>query len=179
MEQKAPRTNVMSQLAGLRRYALSLSRHDADAEDLVHDTLLQAYESRRSFRPDGNLQAWLMGILHNRFIDRKRSAAAMARRDEAAARLQPTFAAPQQEDSVRLAQVHRAFLALPEEQRAALHLVAIEELSYQEAAAVLGVPIGTVMSRISRARERLRALEAAPQGDVVPFRIVGGLDDAS
>ncbi|WP_248306970.1 sigma-70 family RNA polymerase sigma factor [Devosia sp. 1635] len=168
----------MSQLAGLRRYALSLTRHEADAEDLVHDTLLQAHQSRRSFRPDGNLQAWLMGILHNRFIDRKRSAAAAARRDEAAGRLQPTFAAPQQEDSVRLAQVRRAFLELPEEQRSVLHLVAIEELSYQETADVLGVPIGTVMSRVARARERLREIEASPKKGAVAFKIVGGRDDA-
>lgn len=174
MPQRAPRTNVISQLAGLRRYALSLTRHEADAEDLVHDTLLQAHESRRSFRPDGNLQAWLMGILHNRFIDRKRSAAAMARRDEAAARLQPTFAAPQQDDSVRLAQVRRAFLELPEEQRAVMHLIAIEDLSYQETAEILGVPIGTVMSRVARARERLREIEATPRGNLVPFKIVGG-----
>lgn len=164
----------MSQLAGLRRYALSLTRHEADAEDLVHDTLLQAHESRRSFRPDGNLQAWLMGILHNRFIDRKRSSIAMARRDASAAQLRPTFAAPPQDDSVRLAQVRRAFLELPEEQRAVMHLVAIEELSYQETADVLGVPIGTVMSRVARARERLRKIESKPTGELVPFKIIGG-----
>lgn len=174
MPHRPPRTNVMSQLAGLRRYALSLTRHEADAEDLVHDTLLQAHESRRSFRPDGNLQAWLMGILHNRFIDRKRSSAAMARRDAAAAELQPTFAPPPQDDSLRLSQVRRAFLQLPEEQRSVLHLIAIEELSYQETAAVLRVPIGTVMSRLARARERLREIESMPRRDRVPFKIVGG-----
>lgn len=174
MPNRPPRTNVMSQLAGLRRYALSLTRHEADAEDLVHDTLLQAHESRRSFRPDGNLQAWLMGILHNRFIDRKRSSAAMARRDASAAQLQPTFAAPPQDDSLRLSQVRRAFLELPEEQREVLHLVAIEELSYQQTADVLGVPIGTVMSRVARARERLREIESKPTGDIVPFKSVGG-----
>jgi RNA polymerase sigma-70 factor (ECF subfamily) len=168
------RTDVLSQLAGLRRYALSLTRHEADAEDLVHDALVEAHESRRSFRPDGNLQSWLMGILHNRFIDGKRSAAAMTRRDEAAARLQPTHAPPQQDDSVRLSQVRRAFLELPEEQRAVMHLVAIEELSYQEVAAVLGVPIGTVMSRIARARDRLRQIEDSPHGKIIHFKSVGG-----
>ncbi|MHA6692700.1 sigma-70 family RNA polymerase sigma factor [Devosia sp. A449] len=170
------RIDVRSQLAGLRRYALSLTRNEADAEDLVHDALLDAHESRRSFRPDGNLQAWLIGILHNRFIDRKRSAAAMTRRDEAASQLQPTYAPAPQDDSVRLSQVRRAFLELPEEQRAVLHLVAIEELSYQEVAEVLGVPIGTVMSRIARARDRLREIEAAPGGKLIPFRSVGGHD---
>lgn len=55
-----------------------------------------------------------------------------------------------------------------------LHLVAIEELSYQETADVLGVPIGTVMSRVARARERLREIESTPRGDIVPFKIVGG-----
>lgn len=168
------RTDVMSQLAGLRRYALSLTRHEADAEDLVHDALVEAHESRRSFRPDGNLQSWLMAILHNRFIDGKRSNAAMTRRDEAAARLQPPHAPAPQDDAVRLAQVRRAFLELPEEQRAVMHLVAIEELSYQETATVLGVPVGTVMSRIARARDRLREIEDAPAGKIIPFKNVGG-----
>lgn len=174
MVQRRPRTDVISQLPGLRRYALSLTRHEADAEDLVHDTLLQAHQSRRSFRPDGNLQAWLMGILHNRFIDRKRATSAMARRDEAAARLQPTYVAPPQDESVRLEQVRRAFLELPEEQRSVLHLVAIEDLSYQETADVLGIPIGTVMSRVARARERLREIEDLPRSDLVPLKLVRG-----
>ena len=168
------RTDVISQLAGLRRYALSLTRHEADAEDLVHDALVQAHESQRSFRSDGNLQSWLMAILHNRFIDGKRSSVAMTRRNEAAARLQPSHAPAPQDDSIRLSQVRRAFLELPEEQRAVMHLVAIEELSYQEVATLLGVPIGTVMSRIARARDRLREIEDAPAGQIIPFKSLGG-----
>src|SRR3954454_24654349 len=70
-----------------------------------------------------------------------------------------TVAPADQESSVRLQQVRQAFLNLPEEQRAALHLVAIEGLSYQEAAGALGIPLGTLMSRIGRARAALRAFE--------------------
>ena len=79
---------------------------------------------------------------------------------------------------MRLTQLRNAFFALPEEQREALHLVAIEELSYQEAAETLGIPVGTLMSRVARARQRLRAFEqsgsAAP---VTHLRIVGGTGD--
>ncbi|PTE18887.1 RNA polymerase subunit sigma, partial [Cereibacter changlensis JA139] len=80
-----------------------------------------------------------------------------------------------QEDVVRLAQIRAAFFRLPEDQRAALHLVAIEGLSYPEAAKVLGVPQGTLMSRLARARAALRAFEdGAPH-----LKLVGGRDDAA
>ncbi|MNL73085.1 ECF RNA polymerase sigma factor SigC [compost metagenome] len=79
---------------------------------------------------------------------------------------------------MRLAQVRAAFMDLPEEQREALHLVAIEELSYQEAAAVLGVPVGTLMSRISRARARLRSIEdAEPANRYGHLKLIGGKRD--
>jgi RNA polymerase sigma-70 factor (ECF subfamily) len=74
-------------------------------------------------------------------------------------------------------EVRDAFFSLPEEQRAALHLVAIEGLSYDEAAATLGIPIGTLMSRIGRARATLRSLEAEQPGKAAYLKIVGGRDD--
>ena len=86
--------------------------------------------------------------------------------------------ATNQDHSVRLTQLRNAFFDLPEEQREALHLVAIEELSYQEAAETLGIPQGTLMSRVARARERLRTFERG--GSAAPgthLRIVGGTGD--
>src|SRR5690606_14579259 len=96
--------------------------------------------------------------------------------------------APDQEQAVRLADIRRTFVALPDEQRAALHLVAIEGLSYQEAAAALGIPVGTLMSRLGRGRAALRAIEdrdgtersepaRAPKERPARLRLVGGADD--
>ncbi len=187
--------DVPAQLGVMRRYARALTRDDVEAEDLVHDALVRAYERRGSFDAEraapgnaprgsgprsGALRGWLLSVLHNVFIDRRRSRVAEARREADSLDLAETSAAPAQEHRLRLAQVRDAFMALPEEQRAALHLVAIEGLGYAEAAATLGIPQGTLMSRLSRARATLRAMEEGGAGDVpARLRIVGGTDEPS
>lgn len=181
-----PRFDVIGQLAGLRRYARSLTRDEVDAEDLVHDTLLRAYERRSTFKPGRNIRTWLMSILHNRFVDGMRGRRADAARVAQSALLADESVPAGQDHAVRLAEVRRAFLALPEEQRTALHLVAIEGFTYEEAAHTLGIPTGTLMSRLGRARATLRAKEEmpGPKALTVPaarparLRIVGGTDDA-
>lgn len=163
MDNEKRHFDVIGQLAVLRRYARTLVRNPADAEDMVQDALLRAYEKRFTFRVGSNLRTWLMSVLHNTHIDRRRSQRSRLEREEAAREMAELSAPATQEDMVRLAQIRRAFADLPEEQREALHLVAVEDLSYQEAADVLGIPLGTLMSRISRARARLRALEDGPR----------------
>ncbi len=166
--------DVIGQLASLRRYARSLTRNSGDAEDLVHDALVRAYERRATFRPGSNLRNWLLSIVHNAHVDRLRSSISRRRHegeDGEALGEPPSFPA-QQEHAVRLRQVREAFMTLPEEQREALHLVAIEELSYQEAADTLGIPVGTLMSRVSRARAALRSFEDGRQPN--HLRLVGG-----
>ena len=170
-----PRFDIIGQLGSLRRYARSLTRDSTDAEDLVHDTLVRAYERRATFRSSGNLRAWLLSIVHNTFIDKMRSRKSEAARLEQAGYLAEASTPAPQEHSVRLAQVREAFFSLPQEQRSALHLVAIEGLSYQQAADASGVPLGTLMSRIGRARAALREMEdAAPSKTKNHLRIVGG-----
>jgi RNA polymerase sigma-70 factor (ECF subfamily) len=181
--------DVIAQLAPMRRYARALTRDETQAEDLVHDALVRAYERRSTFRPGANLRNWLLSILHNAFIDTRRRRDAELRREAEAAQLAETSFPAEQESSVYLQQVGRTFFALPDEQRAALHLVAIEGLAYQEAANALGIPLGTLMSRLSRARAALRALEegsrsVAPPPPAPPdrparpnLRVVGGPDD--
>ncbi|UYN98589.1 MAG: sigma-70 family RNA polymerase sigma factor [Devosia sp.] len=164
---KIGKIDVMNELPALRRYALSLTRHPVDAEDLVHDALVRAMERSATYNPAGNLRGWLLSIVHNLHIDRLRSGKSAAARDRDFAAQSPDMLAPTQMDSVRLSQVRQAFDRLPDEQREAMHLVAIEGLSYEEAAAILGVPAGTVMSRISRGRETLRRWESAP-----PLRLI-------
>lgn len=178
----ATRTDVVGLLGPLRRYARSLTRDESQADDLVQDTLVRAYEGRGSFRSGGNLRGWLLSILHNTFIDHRRRHVAEFRRLEQVAFLIDTAAPPEQESRVRLQQVQNAFMSLPDEQRAALHLVAIEGLSYQEAANALNIPVGTLMSRLGRARAVLRGFEAGadreqPSEAKRPsLRVVGGSD---
>ncbi len=178
MNAKTPGFNVIGQLAALRRYALSLVRNPDEAEDLVHDALVKAYERQSTFRTGANVRNWLMSILHNAYIDRLRQRRSLERRHDAAADLAERAMPANQDHSVRLTQLRDAFFGLPEDQRAALHLVAIEELSYQEAADTLKIPVGTLMSRVARARERLRTFEqSGPAATVTHLRIVGGTGD--
>src|SRR5215204_5654936 len=170
------RMDVIAQLAPMRRYARALTRDETQAEDLVHDALVRAYERRSTFRPGANLRNWLLSILHNAFIDARRQREAELRRETEATRLAEITSPSEQESSVHLQQIGRAFLALPDEQRAVLHLVAIEGLPYKEAANALGIPVGTLMSRLGRARAALRAFEetdarsAAPALPALPER---------
>lgn len=174
MDNEKSSFDVIAQLSGLRRYARSLARNSTDAEDLVHDALLRAYERKDTFRTGANLKTWLFTILHNLHIDRRRADAVRKRQSQTYAD-EPAYPAGQ-EDAIRLQQVRRAFMNLPDDQREALHLVAVEDLSYQQAADALGIPVGTLMSRLSRARARLRSFE---EDDRRPahLRLVGGQDD--
>ncbi|RWK54347.1 MAG: sigma-70 family RNA polymerase sigma factor [Mesorhizobium sp.] len=170
-----PRFDIIGQLGSLRRYARSLTRDSAEAEDLVHDALVRAYERRGTFRSGGNLRAWLLSIVHNAFIDGLRSRRSEAARVEQAGYLTDASMQAPQEHSVRLAQVREAFFKLPDEQRSALHLVAIEGLTYSQAAEASGVPLGTLMSRIGRARAALREMEdKLPAHAKSHLKIVGG-----
>ncbi|WP_142585101.1 sigma-70 family RNA polymerase sigma factor [Methylobacterium symbioticum] len=153
------RPEIVDLLVPLRRYARSLTRDTLRADDLVHDTLVRALESQGSLRPNTNLRTWMMTVLHNVFIDDQRRKQVEARHADVLVQMNEELVPPAQEGQVRLAQIRQAFGTLPEEQRAALHLVTIEGMAYADAAAVLGIPIGTLMSRLGRGRAALRAFE--------------------
>jgi RNA polymerase sigma-70 factor, ECF subfamily len=148
---------IEAQIPGLRRFATSLLRGDRErADDLVQDTLERALSRWHLRRAGGNLRGWLYAILYNRFLsDQQR----LRRRGPHGALSEDSEipgVAGGQDSALEHRDLLRAFSTLPEEQRSVLLLIAVEDLSYEEAAQVLGVPIGTVMSRLSRARERLR-----------------------
>lgn len=156
--------DVVAQLPALLRYARALVHDPAEAEELVHETLLRAYERRDSYDTRRSLRPWLFSLLHNLFVDSYRR----RQMDERAVDvlMSSRAAAPSPADAdtrVQLARIHQAFTRLPDAQRAALHLVAVEGLSYQEAADALGIPVGTLMSRLSRARTALREMDAGEQ----------------
>lgn len=171
--------DVVAHLVPMRRYARSLTRHAEDAEDLLQTALLRAYDRRGTYRPEQNLRTWLLVVLHSTFVDGWRRRAAEQARIQALGEAAAPHAEPAQDHALQLRQVYDAYLTLPEEQRAAFHLVALEGLSYQQAADVLGIPIGTVMSRLGRARDMLRRLDM-PEGAASPrpsLRVVGGSHD--
>jgi RNA polymerase sigma-70 factor (ECF subfamily) len=148
---------IEAQIPGLRRFACALSRGDRDAaDDLVQDTLVRALSHWDLRRNQANLKGWLYTILYHRFLSNKDR----MRRRGPHAELTDEPELPGVDGGQHSVLEHRdllrAFAALPAEQRAVLLLVGVEDISYQDAARVLGVPIGTVMSRLSRGRERLR-----------------------
>lgn len=171
--------DVTAHLGPMGRYARALTRHAEDAEDLVHTALVRAYERRAAFRRGENLRTWLFAILHNSFIDGWRHRRAEDARIAVVGSLAAPHAEAGQEHALHLREIFQAYLSLPEPQRAAFHLVALEGLSYAEAAEILAVPAGTVMSRLSRAREMLRQLEAGGEQPVrhPQLRVVGGSHD--
>lgn len=148
-------------IPGLRRFAQALLRGDRErADDLVQDTLERALLNWRLRRVEGEPRGWLYTILYNRFLsdrERRKRRRAYHALSEIVEDEMPGVEGGQH-SALEYRDFLRAFATLPEEQRSILLLIAVEDLSYQQAARVLGVPIGTVMSRLSRGRERLRRL---------------------
>lgn len=150
------RGQIVALLPRLRRFARAITRDVHDADDLVQISIERALTRYEQWRPESRFESWMFGIMRNAWIDEVRS---RGRRER-------IFAAPEagenvadgaSEAQVRLLAVQKALASLPDEQRLAVALVLIEGLSYKEAADVLGVPIGTVTSRLARGREALQA----------------------
>ncbi|HZA66471.1 MAG TPA: sigma-70 family RNA polymerase sigma factor [Geminicoccaceae bacterium] len=152
---------IEGEIPRLRRYARYLRREPDYADDLVQECLVRAIAKIDTWQPGTNLRAWLFVILRNCHINEVRREQRIDPLDDAPAD-EPTLVTPgNQEASVALSEVRKAYLGLSEQHREVLLLVAIEGLQYEEAAAILDVPLGTVRSRLSRARQALReALEA-------------------
>lgn len=144
------------QIPGLRRYAWALLRNGAAADDLVQDTLERAISRWSSRRRESDVKAWLFTIQHNLFLDRQRQQRRRGLEVGTEALAGIAASDGSHEDRTGLHDILTALDALPEEQQAVLLLVGVEDLSYEEAAKALAIPIGTVMSRLSRARERVR-----------------------
>jgi RNA polymerase sigma-70 factor (ECF subfamily) len=154
---------ALAWLDGLYGVGLRLTRNPADAEDLVQDTYLKAFRAREQFEPGTNLKAWLFTILHNTFLNRRRRGAkepVAVESDEIERMAADLPGTPQTPEQILLrdtldADLQAALDALPDAFRQAVWLRDVEEFSYAEIATMLGVPIGTVMSRISRGRRLL------------------------
>ena len=167
---------ALSHIDSLYGMALRLTRRAADAEDLVQDTYLKAFRSAHQFEAGTNLKAWLFTILHNTFRNNRRHDGRSpvdvdSEAVERAANEGPADQSPEQLLTRRSldADLQAALDALPDAFRQAVWLRDVEELSYAEIARVLDVPIGTVMSRISRGRRALSdGLQARRTGTAAP-----------
>jgi RNA polymerase sigma-70 factor, ECF subfamily len=138
----------------LRRYARALAGDRAAADDLVQDTLERALAKLHLYRRGTDLRAWLFTVMHNVYVNQLRAARPGAQLDEE----MPELSQPSREsEGLELRDLDRAIRSLPPEQREVLLLVVLEDMSYEQTAGTLGIPIGTVMSRLARAREKLRA----------------------
>ncbi|MDT7754165.1 MAG: hypothetical protein QOH27_63 [Mycobacterium sp.] len=156
-------TEAVPLFDALHRRARRLTYCEADAEDLLQDTVLHAYQGFGSFREGTNLNAWLFRILHNRWVSRhrhreRRPAEVPLEITDGAPRVPPTGCSAEVEvlDVVPNDDVKVAFAALPDGVRVAMYYVEVEGYTYAETAALMNVPMGTVMSRVSRGRQRLR-----------------------
>lgn len=144
-------------LPRLRRFARTVTRHREDADDLVQVAVERALRRLEQFEPGTRLDSWMFRIMQNAWIDEVR---ARSRRDEVPAdeTLDETAGADETGRHVARLAVQAAMARLPEEQRVAVGLVLVEGLPYKEAAQVLGIPIGTLTSRLARGREALQAV---------------------
>jgi RNA polymerase sigma-70 factor (ECF subfamily) len=157
-------------LGVLRRYALVLTRDADAAEDLVQEALLRAVGAAHTWQPGRPVRPWLLSILHNVHVSRRRRRQVEAACAGELAWATPDATPPAQPARVQLGRTMQALLTLPDEQREVLVLVALDGLAYKEAAELLGIPVGTLMSRLGRAREALRAAtgEGRQPGDEQP-----------
>jgi RNA polymerase sigma factor (sigma-70 family) len=150
---------VQELIPRLRRYARALTGERGAADDLVQDTLERAWSKLHLWRHGSDLRAWLFTIMHNVHVNQVRSRAASSTvpldDDAAEAPVRPT-----QSDMLEVRDIDAALRRLPLEQRQVVLLIALERMSYDETAKTLAIPIGTVMSRLARARERLRVMLA-------------------
>ncbi len=158
-----PHPELVAAIPRLRRYARVLAGDPTRADDLVQDTLTRAWDKRRLWQAGTDLRAWLFTIMHNVYVNQL----ALARREagnvslDAEGEYGAAWQVPvrgNQEERVELIEMAALMGRLPAEQREVLLLAAVEELRYEEIAAVLSIPVGTVMSRLSRARDKLRRM---------------------
>ena len=148
------RSEIAAHIPRLRRYARALTGDSHRADDLVQDTLERALAKFHLWRRGSDLRAWMFAIMHNVFVNQVKARRELALDEADAAGLQDM----PRSDPMEMRDLDAALRRLPAEQREVLLLVGLEQLSYAETSQALGVPLGTVMSRLSRGRERLRAL---------------------
>ena len=156
-----PQQDLVAAIPRLRRYARVLTGNPTRADDLVQDTLMRAWDKRRLWRAGSDLRAWLFTIMHNLYVNQL----ALARREAGTVSLDAEDASGavlqvgqkgNQQERVEVRELVHLMERLPVAQREVLALAALEDMRYEEIAVALAIPVGTVMSRLCRARETLQ-----------------------
>lgn len=158
---------MVAEIPPLRMYAKALVGDPTQADDLVQDCLERAWSRSHLFRSEGNMRVWLFAILHNLYVSAVRRQSRQPVRIPLTDQVESRSLRSAQEGRLEIADLERALAGLPVDQRAAVLLVGLEDMTYEEAAGVLDIPVGTLMSRLHRGRKQLRARMA---GDV-PARL--------
>ncbi|MCR4267936.1 sigma-70 family RNA polymerase sigma factor [Nitratireductor sp. ZSWI3] len=153
---EAKRSAILAEIPGLRRYARALLRDADEADDLVQDCLERAFSRIDAWKTDTSPRRWLFTLMHHLFIDGVRARKRRMETPQAGPVIETQFAAPPQNGFLDLRDVLDALQEIGAERRAAILLVGVEGMSYAEAAGVLGIPTGTLMSRVARGRQELR-----------------------
>lgn len=167
------REAILEHTPRLRRYARALTGDRYAADDLVQDTLERALQKWALLRADSKVGAWLMTIMHNVFVNQvRRQASRPVHVDLDDMVAGEPSSRGRQEEGLAMRDLQAALAALPAEQREVLLLVTLEEMSYEASARVLGIPVGTVMSRLSRARDRLRRLLAGEEPAAQHLKVI-------
>lgn len=149
------RDRLIACIPRLRRYARALLGDRTGADDLVQDTMERGWKKLSTWQRGSDMRAWLFGIMHNLHVDQVRKPSLPTEELDEDTPLPASHHSVS--DGLEMRDLDTALRSLPPEQREILLLIALEEMSYEEVAATLGLPLGTVMSRLSRARQKLRA----------------------
>ena len=152
------RDTIGDQIPALRRFSLALVRDRDSADDLVQEALVCAIRAEHQWQPGTNLRAWLFAILYNVCAGNRRKLARSPEVVPIDSEAWHLAVPPNQELRVQLGELDRAIATLPEHQRMTLLLVALQGMAYREAAQIIGVPLGTIRSRLWRARHSLQEL---------------------
>jgi RNA polymerase sigma-70 factor (ECF subfamily) len=163
--------DLLGAIPSLRAFAMSLAQNADKADDLVQETLVKAWDKQASFQPGTNLKAWVFTILRNEFYSqmRKRGREVQDSDGSITARL---AVHPSQQGSMDLEDFRTALETLPQDQREAIILIGASGFSYEEAAEICNCAVGTIKSRVSRARTRLQELlHVSGEGDYGPDSI--------
>lgn len=163
-------TDILSHQSVLRRYAFSLSRSDSHADDLVQETLMKALSNKDKFESGTNLRAWLFTILRNEFYSQARKNRMVSDPDGIYA--EHMTEAPSQDILIQWKEFQKHFDTLSKDQQQTIQLIAIDGMSYEEAGEVMGVPSGTVKSRMSRARNHLSSLMSLMEPDAISIGVM-------
>ena len=164
------RARIEEEIPRLRRYARALTRNGSRSDDLIQDTLVRALAKEHLWEPGTNMRAWLFTIMHNQNVNAVRSAMRDGMTVEIEEQSSDLVATTDPTSARQLHELDRALAQVPEEQRQVILLVGLEGMSYEDSAAILHLPVGTVRSRLSRGRDALRKLMGMGERTITPRR---------